>query len=296
MAFPEFQVEYSPLRYSVTHVTPSPAIPIIIITDIRYVNTNPDNEPLDETLTEDGEIEDPDTVELDDSEMSDSDYSDDGPGESTKDSAVPSSVASRWFARLLYVASGILAIVAVATLVTPLFSPEVAATLNLRPEISEQLLETSGSAITLSPTGSDGLTLNVFAQADNVQNAKAMQLLSGVGTTLWALALAGIAFLFGRLLSHIANNHPFERNQPRRFYLIGAFTLLASGGADLINFAYSKAFLDSVRLESGEPLSETFTAHTYLGFVPLALAGVAFILGKAFQVGQDLERDTEGLV
>lgn len=282
-----------------THVTPTCTISLIDITDKRYVNQN--DTPADETIEETGDEPLSDNIEVDTVDPDESvepgdeleELGGEDPGEETIN---PSTVASRWFARALYVASGILGIVAVVTLVAPLFSPEVAATLNLRPEISSQLLKTSGSAITLSPTGSDGLTLNVFANADNVENVKAMQLLSGLGTAIWALALAGIAFLFGRTLSHIANNSPFEKNQPRRFYLIGAFTLLASGGADLVNFAYSKAFLNNVTLESGESLSETFTAHTYLGFVPIALAGVAFILGKAFQVGQELERDTEGLV
>jgi hypothetical protein len=117
-----------------------------------------------------------------------------------------------------------------------------------------------------------------------------LRFLTDLPTAIWAAALAGIAFLFARVIADVAAGRPFDAAQPRRWYLIGGLVIMATLVADVVNSWASQVFTDYYGI-AGMAIPAV-----QLSWVPFGLAGMAFVLAHAFRTGQQLVADTDGLV
>jgi len=199
-------------------------------------------------------------------------------------------LAGRVLETSLAIAAILLVLVAGIVFGKAVMADSVVTTLNLSPQTTGETLGLIGGQphVIVTATGDAGLTVNVHKMGgENIF----LKIFSSAGTVLWLLGLAGIAIMFSKILKNIANGNPFGKHQARRFYMVGALVLVASGVADLLNFFFSKMFVEHFHLPE-----TVFVATAYHGFIPPFLALVAFILGYAFELGYKIQEDTEGLV
>lgn len=194
----------------------------------------------------------------------------------------------------LLVASAALALIAVALPIHQLTEPGAAATVNLTPAVSETALATvplpEGQQI--RPTGDDGLTVNLFVDRlpDGAPVPLALRLLTEFGTSIWLLGLATIAYLLARILANISAGDPFHPSHARRFTQVAIAILVASAGADTVNYLTAK-WLTAVATPGAD-----VTVLPYYSLIPIALAAVTLVLAGAFRAGRRIADDTEGLV
>ncbi len=212
----------------------------------------------------------------------------------------------RWLPWVLYAAAVAFALWALAAPVYQLLQSSATVTLNLAAAPSDELLrQVPGlpSGVTLSPTGSDGVTVNVTATTSPCTTAPGawcppadagaplwLRFLSILPTALWSGALAVIAVLLARIVTSIARNDPFAEEQARRWTVIAGAILVASLGADTLTLVTATLFVDQYQLPAD--LDPT----PYYSYIPPVLALVAFTLAAAFRAGRQLADDTEGLV
>ncbi len=195
---------------------------------------------------------------------------------------------------LLLVGSAALAIIAIALPIHQITEPGAVATVNLAPAASETALMTvplpDGQQI--RPTGDDGLTVNLFVDRlpDGSSVPLTLRLLSDLGTSIWLLGLASIAYLLARILANIAAGDPFHPSHARRFTQIALAILVASAGADTVNYVTAR-WLTSVAAPGTD-----IAVIPYYSLIPIALAAVTLVLAGAFRSGRRIVEDTEGLI
>ena len=198
---------------------------------------------------------------------------------------------------LLFAAAGILAVIAAVLPAYRLTQDQAIATVNLTQSASTQALATVQLPTSyVEPTGADGLTVNLVVSTldiDDPQGAPVpwyLRLLTELGTSIWALGLAFIAYLLARVLGNIAAGDPFHESHARRFTWMAIAILIISVGADTVNFA--NAWLLTRGIGSPPELAVT----PYYSLIPIALAAVTLVLAGAFRSGRQIQQDTEGLV
>ena len=194
---------------------------------------------------------------------------------------------------LLLVAAAILALTAVALPTYRLVQSDATATVNLTDAASARALDTVGLPTSqVEPTDSNGLTVTLVVTT--LESGEPvpwyLRLLSELGTSLWALGLAFIAYLLARVLGNIAAGDPFHESHARRFTWMAVAILVVSAGADTVNFA--NAWLLSRAIGSPTDIAVT----PYYSLIPIALAAVTLVLAGAFRSGRQIQQDTEGLV
>lgn len=198
---------------------------------------------------------------------------------------------------LLFIAAAALALVAVVLPVHRLTQGQAVATVNLSDSASAAALRT----VTVpdgyvEATGADGLTVNLVVTSLDPGSDPAppvpwwARLLTELGTSIWALGLALIAYLLARVLGNIAAGDPFHQSHARRFTLMAIAILVISVGADTINYINATVLTRAI----GSPADLSVTA--YYSLIPVALAAVTLVLASAFRAGRQIQEDTEGLV
>lgn len=198
---------------------------------------------------------------------------------------------------LLFIAAAALAVVALVLPVNRLTQGQAVATVNLSDGASAAALST----VTVpdgyvEATGADGLTVNLVVTSLDPGSDPAppvpwwARLLTELGTSVWALGLAFIAYLLARVLGNIAAGDPFHQSHARRFTLMAIAILVVSVGADTINYLNATLLTRTI----GSPADLSVTA--YYSLIPVALAFVTLVLASAFRAGRMIQEDTEGLV
>ncbi len=210
-----------------------------------------------------------------------------------------------WLPIVLYLAAGAFALWAIVAPLYQLTQPAATVTVNLAAEPSGSILaQVPGlpDGVTLAPTGSDGLTVNVTATTPPCDPGSSactaaeqgaplwLRFLSVLPTALWSAALAVISVLLARIVTSIARNDPFASAQARRWTVIAGAIVVASLGADTLTWATASLFVNQYQL----PADLVPTA--YYSYIPPALALIALTLAAAFRAGRTLAEDTEGLV
>jgi hypothetical protein len=164
---------------------------------------------------------------------------------------------------------------------------------NLTAAASSQALATADLTTSrVEPTDSNGLTVNlVVTRLESSEPVPwHLRLLSEIGTSLWALGLAFIAYLLARVLGNIAAGDPFHESHARRFTWMAVAILIVSAGADTVNFVNAWMLTRAI----GTPADIAVTP--YYSLIPIALAAVTLVLAGAFRSGRQIQQDTEGLV
>lgn len=202
--------------------------------------------------------------------------------------------AATWIAEALVVVLILIGVVALITAVVlpinQLTQPGGAISVELGPVASQHVLTSvpnvpAGSALeTVTTDGTIQATLNVF------ELPWLLKLLSEAGTSVWALCMAGIAWLLSLLLRDIYRGRPFSAKNPKRLQLIALLILAGSFASDTLNGIAAVLVSGHVDLEA--PLITSF----HYTWAPLILAGLVFVLGDAFRRGRVLSDDARGLV
>lgn len=147
----------------------------------------------------------------------------------------------------------------------------------------------AGSVVT--PTNSDGLTVVVTAEGTDQQEVPlGLRVLTDLGTSVWALAVAAIAVLLALVVGSISSGHPFHLKNAKRITWIAIAILVGSLGADSLNFLQAHLLYDYLDLQP--PLQVV----PYYSWTPVLLAALMFVLAFAFRRGQEIQDDVEGLV
>lgn len=210
-----------------------------------------------------------------------------------------------WLPVVLYAAAAGFALWALVAPLHQVLQPAATVTVNLSPSLSDDLLgqvPDLPAGVGVSPTGDDGLTVNVTATTPPCPSPASpcppadegapvwLRLLSILPTALWSAALAVIAVLLARIVTSIARNEPFAERQARRWTVVAGAVLVASLGADTLTLLTATLFVNQYGL-SGD-----IDPTPYYSYIPPVLALLALTLAAAFRAGRQLADDTEGLV
>ena len=202
---------------------------------------------------------------------------------------------SQLLAVVLFVLSAVSLVTAVVLPFSRLTQTDAVVRLNVAPLESHLVLETAPGlpeGVALAPTSEEGLTVDAVANpdvSDEVPPA-GLRLLGALGTSVWGLALALIAFLLGRIVFTVGRGDPFNPANPVRFIAMSLTVIIGSLAADTLNWLAASAFYDHYSLQP--PLEVV----AYYSWTPILLGALVLILAEAFRSGRHLARDTEGLV
>ena len=187
------------------------------------------------------------------------------------------------------------AVTAVITPINQLTQDNAAATVNISSDASQLALDNvpnlPGNA-SLAATSVDGLTVNVVAEHAPGGEAVPwhLRLLTNLGTSVWAAALALIAILLALILASISTGNPFHAKNAKRLTWISVAILAGSVGADTINWISAQLLYDYLGLQ--RPLE----VAAYYSLTPFLMAALILVLASAFRSGRQIQDDVEGLV
>lgn len=195
----------------------------------------------------------------------------------------------------------ILLIIAAAFAITAVVLPvkqlaqndSASATVNIEAAPSTQLLNsinTLPSDITLSPANNSGLTVVATLNGDQQPVPLYLRIMTELGTSLWALAVAFIAVLLALVVESISTSNPFHLRNASRITWIAVAILAGSVGADSLNLLQAHLLANYAGFQA--PLDVV----AYYSWTPVLLAALMFVLAYAFRRGQEIQDDVEGLV
>lgn len=187
------------------------------------------------------------------------------------------------------------AITAVVLPINQLTQTDAAATINIGSGASQIALDTVPNLplnASLTATSVDGLTVNAVAEtaADGGPVPWELRLLTDLGTSVWALALAVIAILLALIVASISAGNPFHAKNTGRLIGVSVAILAGSFGADSVNLLSAHLLYDYLALKP--PLA----VSAYYSLTPVLMAALILVLASAFRRGRQIQDDVEGLV
>jgi len=172
-------------------------------------------------------------------------------------------------------------------------SDSASATVNIEAAPSTQLLNqinTLPPDITLSPANDAGLTVVATVNGDEQPVPLYLRILTDLGTSVWALAVALITVLLAMVLASISTSNPFHLRNASRITWIALAILIGSVGADSLNLMQAHLLANYAGFRP--PLDVV----AYYSWTPVLLSLLMFVLAYAFRRGQEIQDDVEGLV